>query len=107
VGVWVGGHPRANLWHISKDAQENSTSFDINVVVGGDGANMVLNEKPTKNWKLRGLKLRGLRRNQISTANLIYQNDQRKKVITLDDFQNKTPTHTAATHAISKSEQNF
>jgi len=51
VGVWVGGHPRANLWHISKDTQENSTSFDINVVVGGDGANMVLNEKPTKNWK--------------------------------------------------------
>ena len=51
--------------------------------------------------------MRGLRRNQISTANLIYQNDQRKKVITLDDFQNKTPTHTAATQAISKSEQNF
>jgi len=77
VGVWVGGHLRANLWHISKDAQENSSSFDINVVVGGDGANMVLNENPTKNWKLRGLKLRGLGRNQISTANLIHQNDQR------------------------------
>ena len=28
---------------------------------------MVLNEKPTKNWKLRGLKLRGLGQNQIST----------------------------------------
>ena len=35
-------------------------SFDTNVVVVGDGANMVLNEKLTKNWKLRGLKLRGL-----------------------------------------------
>ena len=44
--------------------------------MGGDGANMVLIEKLTKNWKLRGLKLRGLGRNQITTANFIYQNDQ-------------------------------
>ena len=35
--------------------------------LGGDGANMVLNEKPTKNCKLRGLKWRGLSQNQIST----------------------------------------
>ena len=88
MGVWVRGHHAANFSHISKDAPENSTSFDTKVVVVGGGANMVLNEKPTKNWKLRGLKLRGLRRNQISTANLIHQNDQRKKVITLGDFQN-------------------
>ena len=28
VGVWVGGHHPTNFSHISKDAQENSTSFD-------------------------------------------------------------------------------
>ena len=60
VGVWVGGQDAAYFSHVSKDAHENSASFDINVVVVGDGANMVLNEKPTKKWKLQGLKLRGL-----------------------------------------------
>ena len=34
---------------------------------------------------------------------LMYENDQRKKIDTLGDFDNKTPTHMAATHAISKS----
>ena len=47
---------------------------------------MVLIEKVTKNWKLRGLKLRGLGRNQIITANFIYQNDQCNKINTLGDF---------------------
>ena len=61
VGVWVWGHHAANFSHISTDAQENSTSFDTNVVMGRGGANMVLNEKPTKKLKLRGLKLRGFR----------------------------------------------
>ena len=37
---------------------------------------MVLNEKPTKNCKLRGLKLRGLSQNPISTPYFIYENDQ-------------------------------
>ena len=41
---------------------------------------MVLHEKPTKNLKLRGLKLRGLTQNQVSTPNYIYQNDQHKKI---------------------------
>ena len=35
VGVWVGGHHPTNFSHISKDAQENSTSFDTNVFGGG------------------------------------------------------------------------
>ena len=61
MGVCVGGHHRANFSYRSKDAQENSTSFDTNVVMGRGGANMVLNEKPTKKLKLRGLKLRGFR----------------------------------------------
>ena len=88
MGVWVGEHPRANLWHISKDAQENSTSFDINVVLVGGGANMVFNEKLTKNRKLRGLKLRGLRRNQINTPNFTYGNVQRNKTNLFGDFEN-------------------
>ena len=37
----------------------------------------------------------------------MYENDQRKKIDTLGDFYNKTPTHMAATHAISKSKRNF
>jgi len=45
--------------------------------------------------------------NQISTPNFAYQNDERKKIYTLGDFENKTPTHMAATHAISKSERGF
>ena len=68
---------------------------------------MVLNEKLTKNWKLRGLKLRGLRRNQLSTLSIMCENDQRKKIDTLSDFYNKTPTHMTVTHAISKSKRNF
>ena len=60
VGVWAWGQDATNFSHVSKDAHENSASFDINVVVVSDGANMVLNEKPTKNRKLRGLKLPGL-----------------------------------------------
>ena len=60
VGVWVRGQDAANFWHVSKDAHKNSASFDINFMVVGDGANMVSHEKPTKKWKLRGLKLRRL-----------------------------------------------
>ena len=45
--------------------------------------------------------------NQINNPNFIYKNDQRKKIDTFKDFENKTPTHMDATHAISKSERNF
>ena len=51
--------------------------------------------------------MRGLRRNQVSIPSFIYENDQRKKIDTLSDFDNKTPTHVTATHAISKSKRNF
>ena len=107
VGVWVWGHHAANFSYISIDAQENFPSFDTNVVTGGDWGNMVLNEKLVKKWKLRGLILRGLSRTQLSTRSFIYENDQRKKIGTLGDFDNKTSTHMAATHAISKSKRNF
>ena len=49
MGVGVGGQGATNFSHIPKDSEENSTSFDTNVVTGGDGENVVLNEKPTKN----------------------------------------------------------
>ena len=51
--------------------------------------------------------MRGLMGNQISTPNFAYQNDHRNKIYVLGDFENKTPTHMAATHAISKSKRNF
>ena len=107
VGVWVGGHHATNFSHISKDAQENFVSFDTNVVVVGDGANMVLNGKPTKNLKLRGLKLRGLTWNQINTPYFIYEIDQREKLNNLGDFENQKPTHIDATYAFSKFPKNF
>ena len=68
---------------------------------------MVLNEKPTKNWKLRGLKLRGLGQNQISTPHSIYENDHRNKINILRDFENETPTHLGATHTFSKNDGKF
>ena len=68
---------------------------------------MVLNEKPTENWKLRGLKLRGLTRNQISTPQFIYQNDHRNKINISRDSENGTPTHMGTTHAFSKIERNI
>ena len=68
----MGGQDAAKFSYVSKDAQENSTSFDTNPVLGGDGANMVLNEKRTKNWKLRGLKLRGLSQNQINSPYFLH-----------------------------------
>ena len=86
VGVWVRGHDGTNFSHISKDAQENFTSFDTIVVPGGGWGNMFFNEKPTKNRKLRGFKLRGLRQNQINTPNIICLNDQRNKINALSDF---------------------
>ena len=70
--------------------------------MGSGGANMILNEKPTKKLKLRGLKLRVSRQNQIGTPNYIYQNDQHKKLYSFGDFESETSTHKGGAHAISK-----
>ena len=51
--------------------------------------------------------MRGLRQNQLSTREFISQNDQRKKLCNLDDFENETPTYMGATHANSKLKQKF
>ena len=51
--------------------------------------------------------MRGLTLNQMNTPYFIYEIDQRKKLNTLGDFENQTPTHIDATHAFSKILQNF
>ena len=43
----------------------------------------------------------------MNTPYSIYEIDQRKKLNTLSDFENQTPTHIGATHAFSKILQNF
>ena len=43
----------------------------------------------------------------MNTPYFIYEIDQRKKLNTLSDFENQTPTHIDATHAFSKILQNF
>ena len=63
---------------------------------------MVFDEKPAKTLKLRRWKLRGLKQNQVSIPNYIYQNDQHKKIYLFGDFERKTPTHISAIHAFSK-----
>ena len=45
--------------------------------------------------------------NQINNPYFIYKNDQRKKIDTFNDFENKKPTHMNASYAISRSERNF
>ena len=50
-------------------------------------------KKLTANWKLRGLKLRGLRLNQIITLNFFYENFQHNKTNIFGDFEDRTPTH--------------
>ena len=107
VGVWVSGQHAANFSHLYKSAHENSSSFDKNVVVVGDGPNMVLIEKPTKNWKLRGLKLRGKSQNQISTPRFIDENDHDNEINIFVDFENEITMHMGTAYAISKIEQNF
>ena len=66
---------------------------------------MISNKQLTKNRKLMKFKLRGLRRNQISTPYFIFQIDHRNEFNTNSEFENETPTHISPTHAISKIEQ--
>ena len=107
VGDCVGGQRWAKLSQILKDALKNCASFDTSTVIGSHWGIMVLIEKPPKTYGFRGLELRGLVQNQISTRDCISQNDQRKKLCDLGDFENETPTHMSTTHAISKLKQKF
>ena len=58
-----------------------------------------MTEKLSKKWILRGLKLRGLRQNQISTPLIKYDNDRRNNI--MGNFLNVTPTDLGVAHAIS------
>ena len=56
-----------------------------------------------KNWpKITGVKLRVLKRTQMTTPNSIYENDQRNKINILGDSEIVTPTHIVAAHAFLK-----
>ena len=66
---------------------------------------MIFNEKRTKNSKLRGLKMRGLRQNQIGGLIYTYANNGRNKVTNNVIFGMKKPAHMGAAHAISKIEK--
>ena len=69
VGVWVGGQPRANFLHISKDAKLNSASFNTSIVTGRRWEQIVLCKKLLEKWILSGLKLRRFDQNQLSDSN--------------------------------------
>ena len=66
---------------------------------------MVSIEKLTGNRKLRGSKLRGLKRNKMNTPNFICENDPRNK-INIFRYENVTPTHKGAAHAFLKIQRN-
>ena len=107
MGETVGGKSPEVSRVFSKDPLMNSEHFDTNLMGAADCGYMVSAKKPAKKWILRGLKLRGLSWNQMNTPYFIYEIDQRKKLNTLGDFENQTPTHIDATHAFSKILKNF
>ena len=74
-------HPEANFPLRPKDAQGNSTPFNINVITEGDRGKRVSNEKPTKNENYGGS-----RRKQMSTPHFIYENDALYWVILRKEF---------------------
>ena len=84
VGHCVGGQLRAKLLHNSKDALENSASFDTSAVIGSRWGMMISLEKRPKTYTIQGLKLRRLRLNQITTLNFVYRNDPRQGIIVSD-----------------------
>ena len=60
MGVSVDGHRATIFSHRSKDAQENSTSFDTHEITATERGKTLIREKLAKNTILLGLKLRGL-----------------------------------------------
>jgi len=46
-------------------------------------------------------------KDKVNIISFIDQNHKHKKIYTVADFERETPTHKAATHAISKIRQNF
>ena len=73
VGLRVGGHPPTNFSYRPKDARIPH----LLTLPRRDAEKTYA--KLVKNTIFRALKLRGLKHNEISTPNCIYQNDQHKK----------------------------
>ena len=67
-------------FHIYQKMRKKIPHLLIPISSWGEWGNTVLNEKSTKNLKLGGLKLRGLRQNQISTLTFTYENDRRLQI---------------------------
>ena len=57
--------------------------------------------------KITGVEIAWVEAKSINPPSFMHENDQRKNIDRLGDFDNKTPTHMAATHAILKSKRNF
>ena len=57
--------------------------------------------------KITGVENAWVEAKSINPPSLMHENNQRKKIDTLGDFDNTTPTLMATTHAISKSKRNF
>ena len=66
MGETVGLHDGTKFLYNSKDALEDCASFDTSIDIEERWGIMVSPAKPPKTYTLRGLKLRGLRQNQIS-----------------------------------------
>ena len=57
--------------------------------------------------KITGVEIAWVEAKSINPPSFMHENDQRKNIDRLGDFDNKTPTHMATTHAISKSKRDF
>ena len=100
MGETVGLHDGTQFLYNSKDALEDCASFDTSIAIEGWWGIMVSPEKPPKTYALRGLKLRGLRQNQISHPSYLYQNACYKTASKKSVYLSEKPTHIGATHAI-------
>ena len=74
MGENVGVHHSTKFLYISKDALEDCASFDTSIAIEERWGIMVSPAKSPKTYTVRGLKLRGLRQNQISNPSYQYQN---------------------------------
>ena len=64
-------------------------------------------EKTTQKSKITGVKIAWVDMKSHEYPLFFYEIDQRKKLNTLGDFENQTPTHIGTAHAFSKILQNF
>ena len=99
-----------NFAYGSKDASENSTSFDARDIPTAGRRKKLVKEKLAKNRILRGLKLPGSGQNRMSipykTISFIHENGERNKITKSSDFH-IPPSHIGAAYAFSNFLKNF